>query len=114
MDLQAFELGPIWGGMVFYPLSTIDQHLKAFVDLNSADTYDEYASLITSFGFSADEGSAVVNSIEYTNPVENPPVFHALMEIPSLYSTMRISNMTDIATEQGSFLINGKRSVLSL
>lgn len=109
VDLQAFEQGPIWGGTVFYPLSTIDQHLKAFVDLNSADAYDEYASLITSFGFAAGQGSAVVNSIEYTKAVENPPVFQALMEIPSFYSTMRIANMADISTEQGSFQPNGKR-----
>ncbi|KAL2005432.1 hypothetical protein VTN00DRAFT_2643 [Thermoascus crustaceus] len=111
VDLQAFEQGPIWGGTVFYPLSTVDQHLKAFVDLNSVDAYDEYASLITSFGFAAGQGSAVVNSIEYTKAVENPPVFQPLMEIPSLYSTMRIANMADISTEQGSFQPNGKRDL---
>lgn len=114
VDLEAFEQGPLWGGTAYYDLSTIDEQLIAFADINSANAYDEYASLITSFGFAAGRGAAIVDNIEYTKAEANPAVFKSLTEIPSLYSTVRISNLTDIAAEQGSFSPNGLRYVLSL
>lgn len=114
VDLRAFEQGDIWGGSVYYPLSSIDQQLRAFVEFNLADAYDEYASLIMSFGYAHGKGSAIVSSIEYTKAVEEPPVFRPFMEIPYLHSTMRITNMTDISIEQGSFSPNGQRQVLVL
>jgi hypothetical protein len=109
VDLQAFEQGPIWGGSIYYALSTIDQQLVAFENFNLTDTYDEYSSLIMSFGFAGSQGSAIVNSVEYTKPVENPPAFQPFTELPSLSSTMRIANLTNIAIEQGAFSQNGKR-----
>ncbi|KAK5988319.1 FAD-dependent monooxygenase CTB5 [Cladobotryum mycophilum] len=110
-DMNAFEQGKLWGGSVYHSLDTIDDNLKAFGAFNSATDYDEYASLITSFGFAAGQGAAIVNSLEYTKPVENPPAFKHLLEIPSLMSTMRISNMSDISKEQGSFSPDGKRQL---
>lgn len=109
VDLDAFEQGQVWGGIVYHDLSTINQQLKAFSDFSSAPDYDEYASLIMSFGFASGQGAAVVNNIEYTKAVENPPVFAALMNIPSLHSTVRLTGMTDISKEQGSMAPDGRR-----
>lgn len=109
VDLDAFEQGQIWGGVVYHDLSTIDQQLKAFSDFSSAPDYDEFASLITSFGFASGQGAAVVNNIEYTKAVENPPVFAPHMAIPSLHSTVRLTGMTDISKEQGSLAPDGRR-----
>ena len=111
ISLRTFEQGPLWGGSVYHDLSTIDDQLKAFVDINSADNYDEYASLITSFGFAAGKGSAVVNSIEYTKAEENPAVFAPIMKIPALFSTMRLDTMTNISIEQGAFSARDARWV---
>jgi len=102
VSMDTFDQGRIWGGNVYYPLSTIDQHLEAFADMNSPDTYDEYASLITSFGFAAGQGAAIANCIEYTKAEENPAVFAPLMDIPSIYSSMRLDSITNFSTEQGS------------
>ncbi|ROV95989.1 hypothetical protein VMCG_07957 [Cytospora schulzeri] len=58
--------------MGYYDLSTVDKQLTAFAEISSADPYDEYASLITGFGFEAGRGSAVVNNIVYTKAEANP------------------------------------------
>ncbi|KAE8391851.1 hypothetical protein BDV23DRAFT_64619, partial [Aspergillus alliaceus] len=111
VDMKAFEQGPVWGGSVYHDVSTVDEQVKAFVDLNSAEEYDEYASLITSFGFAGGKGAAVVNSLEYTRAEENPEVFRGFMEIPRVHSTMRIAGMHEIAVEQGSFSPDGNRQL---
>ncbi len=113
LSMETFELGQVWGGSVYYDMSTIDDHLKSFVEINSPDRYDEHASLITSFGFAAGQGAAVVNNIEYTKAEENPAVFASLMEIPSIYSSMRLDSMANIAEEQGSLSRKDMRCVLS-
>jgi hypothetical protein len=112
VHLETFEQGLIWGGSIYHSTSTIGDQLKGFASVNSADNYDQYASLITSFGFAGGQGSAVVNSVVYTKAVENPPVFAGLMEIPSLLNTMRLDSMANISLEQGSFSPNGKRYVI--
>ncbi|RFU81867.1 oxidoreductase, fad-binding [Trichoderma arundinaceum] len=108
-DFNAFEQGQLWGGALFHSLETIDENLKAFVDFASAEDYDEYASLITSFGFAAGRGAGIVNNVEYTKPVEKPPVFEPFLKIPSVMSTMRVASMADISKEQGAFSPYGMR-----
>ncbi|KNG86329.1 oxidoreductase FAD-binding protein [Aspergillus nomiae NRRL 13137] len=110
IDLKAFEQGPIWGGSVYNSIDTYQQNLEAFADVNAAEGYDEFASLITSFGYSA-QGKAIVNSIVYTKAEENPAVFRRFMEIPKLFGTVRIAGMHEIVTEQGSFSKVGKRQM---
>lgn len=105
VDLQAFEQGDFWGGIVFYDLSTKDENIAAFVNFSQPETYDDYSSLITTFSYSysGSQGTyAVATSLEYTKPVVNPSVFQPITSIPSLASTMRITNMTDLSTESQS------------
>ncbi|GMG07913.1 unnamed protein product [Aspergillus oryzae] len=87
VDLKTFEQGPIWGGTVYHSVDTYQEQLEAFAGVNSAEGYDEYASLITSFGYSA-QGKAVVNSIVYTKAEENPVVYRPFMAIPKLQLTV--------------------------
>ncbi|KAB8204816.1 hypothetical protein BDV34DRAFT_235597 [Aspergillus parasiticus] len=110
VDLKTFEQGPIWGGSVYHSIDTFQQQLEAFAGVNSAEGYDEYASLITSFGYSA-QGKTVVNSIVYTKAEENPAVYRPFMEIPKMFSTVRIARLHEIAMEQGSFSKDGKRQL---
>ncbi|KAL4988714.1 hypothetical protein BDW68DRAFT_176682 [Aspergillus falconensis] len=111
VNLRTFEQGLVWGGQVYYPLDTIDDQLRAFESFNVAEGYNEYASLITSFGYAGGNGAGVVNSIVYTKEEEYPDVFGEFFEMRSAYSTMRIAGMHDISTEQGSFQPNGNRQL---
>ncbi|KAJ8133123.1 hypothetical protein O1611_g503 [Lasiodiplodia mahajangana] len=106
VDLQTFDQGLLWGGQIYNPISTLDSVLKTFADLNSPDGYDEYASLITAFGFS--QGMvAIANDITYTKNEANPPVLQPLTALPSYLNSMRITNMTSIAVEMGTFQPDG-------
>lgn len=64
---------------------TIDRNLTAFADINSADAYNEYATVITNFGLAAGRGAAVVNNIEYTKAEDDPAVLGSLEEIPCVF-----------------------------
>ncbi|KAM0460965.1 hypothetical protein ACHAO4_001761 [Trichoderma viride] len=109
IDFAAFEQGQIWGGSLFHTLDTIDDNLKAFQDFASAEDYDEYASLITSFGFAAGRGAGIVNSVEYTKPAESLPVFEPFLQIPNVMSTMRLAGMGEISREQAVYSPYGLR-----
>ncbi|GKZ25094.1 hypothetical protein AbraIFM66951_001592 [Aspergillus brasiliensis] len=122
-NLRAFAQGPIYGGSVYHSTETIDAQLRAFAELADptagASSYDEYASLITSFGFAGGQGAAVVNSVVYTGNLEPgddgetspPPVYKAFFDIPQLFSTVRVASMHEVAIEQGSFSQSGKRQL---
>lgn len=111
VKLRAFKQGSVWGGHVYYPLETINDQLRAFESFNTARGYDEYASLIGSFGYASGQGAAVVNSIVYTREEEYPEVFAKFFEMSSAYSTMRVASMHNISKEQGSFQPNGNRQL---
>ncbi|KAI0100865.1 putative oxidoreductase [Nemania sp. FL0031] len=110
--LSTFQQGLMWGGVVYKPASTVNTQIEELVRINSVDSYDEYASLNTAFGFSAVTGVGIANQFVYTKPVENPPIYHTLLELPSLApGTMRIANMTDMALETGALQQHGARQI---
>ncbi|KAJ5171689.1 oxidoreductase FAD-binding [Penicillium capsulatum] len=76
-----------------------------------AEPYDKSASLITSFCFAAGRGSALVNHLEYTKPVENPPVSREITAVPSAYSSMRIATLGEIAKENVAASPSGCRQL---
>ena len=88
--------------MSYYDLNTIDDHLRAFVGFASADPYDEYASLITSYVFVSGQPPAIATSTVYTQPEENPPSLRAITGIPASSSTLRIARMSELAAELSS------------
>ncbi|KAK6952864.1 hypothetical protein Daesc_005160 [Daldinia eschscholtzii] len=109
IDFQTFEQGPIWGGAVLASSETIEEQLKAFVDLNSAESYDEYASLITNLGYAGGRQTFILNNVEYTKAIENPPAFEPFTKISSMDEKGRIGSMKELAVEQGSYSKNGRR-----
>ncbi|KAI1805632.1 putative oxidoreductase [Daldinia bambusicola] len=111
IDFQTFEQGPIWAGAVLSSSDTIDEQLKAFVDVNSAGSYDEYASLITNLGYAGGRKTFILNNIEYTKAEENPAVFKPFTKISAMDEKGHISTMAEAAIEQGSYSKNGRRQL---
>ncbi|KAF2730928.1 putative oxidoreductase [Polyplosphaeria fusca] len=109
VTMQAFEQRDLWGGYIFHESSTADAQIAAFFYFNNATTYDEFASLISTFSYSAAGGFNIVNSLEYTKAVSNPPIFRKFMDIPYFGSTLRITNMTDLLSETAKLQPNGLR-----
>jgi FAD/FMN-containing dehydrogenase len=109
-EVRAFEQGRMWGGGIFYDISTASQHVTALYNLNRDPKYDEYATVIQSFGYAPGLGLGVGNNYEYTKPVASPSAFNEFLAVkPELSNSMRISNLTDITIEQANFSPPGVR-----
>lgn len=118
IDIAAFELGQIWGGMTYHPTRTLTGQIEAFHRLASADAYDEYASHILTFAHSSMMGgmlpvTLIVNEMQYTKAESKPAVFEPIMKLSKIYSTMRLANMTDFSREGGGAVPYGLWSAIS-
>ena len=97
-DLETFEQGSMWGGMVVYNISANQSIYTAFEHFANNASQDPNAALITAAANA--EGTWIMsNDYEYAKPIVNPAIFHEFTAIQNLTSTMRISNMTDLARE---------------
>ncbi|KAI6823919.1 hypothetical protein KC332_g8796 [Hortaea werneckii] len=101
MDLKTFEGGPLWGGNVVYSQSAALEILSEFVKFAHKLAEDPYASLVTYEAFLPDIGEPmVVNSLEYTRPVERPEPFKNFLSIEGKMSdSTHITNMTSLSRE---------------
>ncbi|TGJ87291.1 hypothetical protein E0Z10_g1486 [Xylaria hypoxylon] len=110
VDLQTFPQSQIWGGEVIRPIETTAEQITALAAFCDPDGYDEFAALLVTFAYSSDlDLQVVVNDIEYTKPVVNPPAFQAFKNMTALSSTLRITNMSDLAVEAEVNYPNGFR-----
>jgi FAD/FMN-containing dehydrogenase len=102
-DLMTFSQGDLWGGQNIHFGNQNATLIKALTNLNSATPADPYAALILAFAYvrQLDIYLAVVDR-EYGKPVVNPPVFDDFKDLPSISSTMRITNLTDLTNEFNS------------
>lgn len=79
----------------------------------SEEAYDEYASQILVFAYTAIMGvapiSLIVNELEYTKAESKPHVFEPVMSLPRYYSTMCLVNMGILALEGGGAQPKGLR-----
>lgn len=112
-DLEAFEQGDFWGGFIGYGPDTFDQQYVAFEALNAGE-YDPYAAIIANFVWNNTARSWFgANNFEYTKPEANPPAFENFTRLPSTFSTMRISNLTDFTVELAATNPAGRRLLMS-
>lgn len=95
--------GGLWGGFIYYPNSTVPQHVKAFVDFVDNIEKDPYASqiLFTAYSPIGSAGEIVIfTSPVYTKPVERPPIYDEFLAIPG-----NISNALSVGISNISHLI---------
>ncbi|KAL9064571.1 MAG: hypothetical protein Q9161_008793 [Pseudevernia consocians] len=97
-DLETFPQGLMWGGSRFYPITANASLITAFDNFAANGPSDPDAALIVAFYYyNGTFGSST--DMEYAKPTINPPIFHELMGIESLTSTMRITNLTNLTLE---------------
>ncbi|KAI4118823.1 MAG: hypothetical protein LQ345_001216 [Seirophora villosa] len=101
-DLKAFPQGKIWGGSVYNPISTLPDQVQAFVEFNNATSVDTSAALINTYGYIPQLRTwTVSNLLVYTKPEVNPEVLRPFTGIkPQLGTTMRLTNLSDVTSEQ--------------
>ena len=109
----AFSQGRLWGGTLIQPLETRERQLQAFYDFVADPAFDPYASLIQSFGMSAERGEGFVNGVVYTKPESEPRVIKPFAAIePTYMNSLRELSLTELTKEQDAFNENGLWYVL--
>lgn len=109
IDLKTFEQGPVWAATIYSPLSTVDDQIRIFVKLASAEDYDDNASFILGFGHSQSQNMTVVtNDLVYTKAVENPTYYKEFLDQPSFYNTSSLTSMTALSQQKAAYLPPGK------
>ncbi|KAF3052652.1 hypothetical protein E8E11_011502 [Didymella keratinophila] len=103
-DMETFEQEDLWGGIMTWPTSTIDQHFKALVNFGTNPDRDPNAALIVFQGYSTASPTNVVRAaFDYTKPVARPDAYMEFLAINgTLSDSTKIQPMSAIAAEFGS------------
>lgn len=116
-DLKTFPLTQVWSGVLAHPTNTVPQQYRALQDFTTAsgDGVDPYASVMTVNVWSGAGHTTTVNSLFYAKPEADPPILKNFTEIqPSVFSTLRIANLTNITSEYDESLATVERSASNL
>jgi FAD/FMN-containing dehydrogenase len=103
-DMETFEQEDLWGGIMTWPASTVDQHFRALVNFGLNPDRDLKAALIVFQGYSTASPTNVVRAaVDYTKPVARPDAYKEFLAINgTLSDSTRIQPMSAIAAEFGS------------
>lgn len=106
VDLVTFEQGLLWSDTTFNSLSVVDDQAKIYSKLMAADNYDENASFLTGWAYSAAEGLTVaLNQLVYTKPAGNatPAFYKDVLSLPTvLPASPEVVNMSTLAVQSVS------------
>ncbi|KAK7959420.1 oxidoreductase- FAD-binding [Apiospora aurea] len=112
IDLQTFEQGLVWSASLMCDTSALDATVQEYIRLAASPDYDEHASFLLSFAhIGAMSMSVIADSLLYTEPIENPPIYGNLAKIPSLQSSGSLKNMSAVAADTGAMVPKGARSL---
>lgn len=96
------------GGVNVYPATANAALLEAYQDFVTDPSQDPDAALILAFAYV--QGTWIAsNDYEYTKPITDPPIFQKFFAIPTISSTQRITNLTDLTTELTTYNPSGFR-----
>lgn len=113
VKLRTFQQDQVWFGTIYNSLSYSEDIISQFAKLNTADLYDEYASFITTFGYSQARDLAVVsNQLAYTGEtMGRPATYDGYYSIPNVYNVSSVMNMTALARATEALQPDGLRYV---
>jgi FAD/FMN-containing dehydrogenase len=102
-DMETFKSENLWGGIVTYPASSVDQHFKSFVNFGLDPNRDVNAALILFQGYSTATPTNVVRAaFDYTKSVNRPDAYKEFYAVPNITDSTKIQPMSAIAAEFGS------------
>ncbi|KAL9000313.1 MAG: hypothetical protein Q9169_001030, partial [Polycauliona sp. 2 TL-2023] len=116
-DLNVFPQGKFWAGSIYSPIDTLPAQIQAFADLNDASNYDTDAAMINTYAYSGQISAWIVaNLLVYTKRKVNPRI-GVLQQFtgikPQLANTMRLTNFSDLTSEELKNAPSGRRQTFS-
>ncbi|KAK4177877.1 putative FAD-binding oxidoreductase [Triangularia setosa] len=118
VTMKTYSQGPLWGGTMMHPTTTLHNHLVAFIDFNKATGYDENASVITSLVYYYGISHTVSTQMVYTGtppatPASPPPaVFSNFLAVPWVTTnSARVNSMHNLTIEAGANIPGNSRNL---
>ncbi|KAI4150904.1 MAG: hypothetical protein LQ340_003815 [Diploschistes diacapsis] len=108
VDMETFQLGPYWGGGIYYAQSEVQPLISAFTNFTTAAA-DAKANVILSIGYAAQAGYYAFVDESYLGAVQNPPVYSEFVSIPQEFDTLRVDTLSDFTNELGENTPDGLR-----
>lgn len=111
-DMRIFRQGKQWAGLVVYPISTLNDNLKALASMK--DDWDPYGSMKLSVTFSPQTKFTIASNLEYTNKDSAPAVFIPFMDFkPKYRNTIKISTLGETARDIQKMQANGVTQIFA-
>ena len=116
IELPVFPQGPIWGGMSYFPGTTLLELLSVLVDFVTGTDPDENANVLVAYGWSARmKMEATIANLFHMNPKDDgstPETLEAFTTVePKFQSAFRLDSPLAFATEQGGYTQDGGRAL---
>lgn len=101
----------MWSGTLYSLATYADEVIRNFVRLNSATSYDEYASVITTFNYNRTSPvPTVANLLQYTKEVADAPsTFESFLAVPTIFNEAKIASMGNTAQATATMHPGGAR-----
>ena len=100
VDMATFQLGPYWGGGIYYSQDAVPGLITAFNDF-TVKAADNKANVILSVGYAAQAGYYAFVDESYLGNTPNPPVYDEFIAVPQLFNTLRTDTLSDFTLELG-------------
>ncbi|RAR12596.1 fad binding domain-containing protein [Stemphylium lycopersici] len=96
-----FQYDGMWGGLVIYPETTIQDHFKALINFSKNIDKENKGSAIVMPVYQSSAGAdLILNAYDYAEPVPRPAVFDEFLAVPgNISDTTGIRNMSSLAAE---------------
>ncbi|KAL4738957.1 FAD-binding domain-containing protein [Aspergillus similis] len=105
-DLATFQQGLMWGGLVLfnYTDGIVEAEAEAFSTFMDPANFDSAADMAVILNFAAGSFS-IGNSLFYTKPIANPPVYQPFTSLPSpVVDNLGFNNVSGMVTKFGDSL----------
>ncbi|KFY43207.1 hypothetical protein V495_04101 [Pseudogymnoascus sp. VKM F-4514 (FW-929)] len=109
-DLASFEQGKMWGGQIAHTADNMPALNTALYNFNINHYKDPYGAVILAYVYipAADMFLASVD-LEYGKPIADAPILANFTSIPSIQTSARITNLTDLTVELNATQPSGLR-----
>lgn len=109
-DLASFEQGKMWGGQTVYTTDNMPALNAALYNFNINHYKDPFAAVIVAYVYIPAEGIFISSvDLEYGKPIADPPILSNFTSVPSIETTARITNLTDLTLELNATQPAGSR-----
>jgi hypothetical protein len=98
---DTFDYNEMWGGLVIYPNTTIQDHFKALINFSNNIDKSSLGSAIVMPVYQSSAGAdLILNAYDYAEPTPRPAAYDEFLAIPgNISDSTGIRNMSSLAAE---------------